>query len=93
MDLTAVGVPVTDVAEGWNFWPLIGVPVALLVAFRWLRLPRSASVAIGAVLAGVLTADAIGAWGVVPVAAALAIATIGASIVLRRLRREHPPTV
>jgi hypothetical protein len=93
MDLTAVGVPVTDVAEGWNFWPLIGVPVALLVAFRWLRLPRSASVAIGAVLAGVLTADAIGAWGVVPVAAALAIATIGASIVLGRLRREHPPTV
>ena len=93
MGLIAVGVPVTDVAEGWNFWPLLGVPIALFVAFRLWRLPRSLSVAIVAVLAGLLTADAIGAWGVVPVAAVGTAAVLVSSIAVGRLRRRHPPTV
>lgn len=94
MDLSAVGVPVvTGPAEGWNFWPLIGVPVALLFAFRWLKLPRSIWFAIAAVLIGLLTADAIAAWGVVPVVGVGACVAAASSIGLGRLRRRHPPTV
>ncbi len=94
MNLWAVGVPViTGPAEGWNFWPLIGIPVALLIAFRWLMLPRTIWVAMAAVLVGLLTADAVAAWGVVFVVGMSACLAIGSSIVLRRLRPGHPPTV
>ncbi len=94
MDLSAVGVPVvTGPAGGWNFWPLIGIPFALFFTFHWLKLPCTIWVAIAAVLIGLLTADAIGAWGVVPVAAVCACAATGSSIALGRLRRGHPPTV
>ena len=94
MDLSAVGVPVvTGPAEGWNFWPLIGIPVALLLSFRWLKLPRSIWVAMAAVLVGLLTADAVAAWGVVYVVGLCACLAIGSSIVLRRLRPGHPPSV
>jgi uncharacterized membrane protein len=94
MDLTAVGVPVvTGPAQGWNFWPLIGIPLALLVAFRWLRLPRRAGVALTAILVGLLIADAVAAWGVLPVAAGTAALVTGSAIAVGRLRRRHPPTV
>ena len=94
MDLSAVGVPVmTGPGQGWNFWPIVGIPIALLVAYRWLRLPRTVVVAIGAILAGLLTADAISAWGVLPVLGAGACLTIGAAVAVRRARRGHPPTV
>ena len=94
MELTAVGVPVvTGPAQGWNFWPLIGVPLALFVAFRWLRLPRRAGVALTAVLGGLLVADAVAAWGVLPVAGGATLVVAGSAIALGRLRRRHPPTV
>ena len=94
MDVLAVGVPVvTGPSAGWNFWPLIGIPLVLLVAFRWLELPQRAGVAMAAILAGLLAADAISRWGVIPVlAAALSLAGILA-IVLRRIRENRPPTV
>ena len=94
MDLTAVGVPVvTGPAQGWNFWPLIGIPLALFVAFRWLRLPRKAWVAVAAVLGGLLVADAVAAWGVLPVAGGTTLVVAGSAFVVGRLRRRHPPTV
>lgn len=94
MDLTAVGVPVvTGPAEGWNFWPLIGIPLALIVAFRWFKLRRTAPIAIGAALIGLLTADSIRTWGVLPVGVTAACLATGSSIALGRLRRGHPPTV
>ena len=94
MDLTAVGVPVvTGPAQGWNFWPLIGIPLALFVAFRWLRLPRRTWVALTAVLAGLLIADAVAAWGVLPVAGGATLVVAGWAIAVGRLRRRHPPTV
>ena len=94
MDLTAVGVPVvTGLAEGWNFWPLIGVPIALLFAFRWLKLPRTIWFAVAAVLIGLLTADAVTAWGVVPVVGVGACVATTSAFALGRLRRRHPPTV
>ena len=94
MDLTAVGVPVvTGPAQGWNFWPLIGIPLALFVAFRWLRLPRRAGVALTAVLGGLLIADAVAAWGVLPVAAGTTLVVAGSAIAVGRLRRRHPPAV
>jgi hypothetical protein len=93
MDLCAVGVPVRDVAEGWNFWPVVGIPAALLVAFRWLRLPRTIWVAAAAIVVGLLSADAVRAWGVVPVAGVSACLAAAASFALGRLRGGHPPTV
>jgi hypothetical protein len=93
MDLTAVGVPVTDAAEGWNFWPLVGIPVALFLAFRWLHLPRTIWVGVAAIVVGLLSADAVAAWGVVPVAGVGACLTAAASFALGRLRGGHPPTV
>jgi hypothetical protein len=94
MDLTAVGVPVvTGPAQGWNFWPLIGIPLALFVAFRWLRLPRRTGVAVTAVLGGLLIADAIAAWGVLPVAGGTTLVVAGSATAVGRLRRRHPPTV
>jgi hypothetical protein len=94
MDLTAVGVPVvTGPAQGWNFWPLVGIPLALFVAFHWLRLPRRAGVALTAVLGGLLVADAVAAWGVLPVAGGTTLVVAGSAIALGRLRRRHPPTV
>jgi hypothetical protein len=94
MDLAAVGVPVvTGPAEGWNFWPLIGIPAAMLFAFRWLKLPRTIWVATAAVLVGLLTADAIAAWGVLPVVGVCAGMAAGSSIAVGRSRRRHPPTV
>ena len=94
MDLSAVGVPVvTGPAQGWNFWPLLGIPLALFVAFRWLRLPRRAWVVLAAVLAGLLLADAVAAWGVLPVVGGTTLVVAGSTIVVGRLRRRHPPTV
>ena len=94
MDITAVGVPVlTGPAQGWNFWPLIGIPVTLFVAFRWLRLPRGTWVTLSAVLAGLLIADAVAAWGVLPVAGGTTLMAAGSAIAVGRLRRRHPPTV
>ncbi len=90
----AVGVPVlTGPAQGWNFWPLIGIPVSFFVAFGWLRLPRRAWVAVAAILAGLLIADAVAAWGVVPVAGGITLVVAGWAVTVGRLRRRHPPTV
>ncbi|HWC70512.1 MAG TPA: hypothetical protein VG993_05040 [Actinomycetota bacterium] len=89
MELLAVGVPVvTGPAQGWNFWPIIGIPLALLVTLRWLRLPRTASVVVAAILAGLLTADAVAWWGVVPAAAVVAVATVLVAVGLRAARRK-----
>ncbi len=94
MDISAVGVPVlTGPPQGWNFWPFISIPVAYLVAFRWCRLPRTVWTLIAAVLIGLLIADAISAWGVVPVASVTTVVGAGLAIALGRLRRRHPPTV
>ena len=94
MDLMAVGVPVlTGPAQGWNFWPLIGIPVSLFVAFGWLRLPRRAWVAVAAILAGLLIADAVAAWGAVPVAGGITLVVAGSAVTVGRLRRTYPPTV
>lgn len=94
MDPFAVGVPVlTGPAQGWNFWPFIGIPLALFVAFSWLQLPRRAWVASLAILAGLLSADAVAAWGVLPVIGGATLVVAGSAIALSRLRRRHPPTV
>ena len=87
VDIVAVGVPVLiGPAQGWNFWPLVGIPVALVVAFRWLRLPRRLWVLIGTVVTGLLAADAVSTWGVMPVVAATAASVGAIAVILRRLR-------
>lgn len=89
MEVLGVGVPVlTGPAQGWNFWPILGIPLALLVALRWLRLPLSAFVIGGAVLIGLLVADAVAWWGVVPTAGVAALAVLAVAIGLRRARRK-----
>jgi hypothetical protein len=89
----AVGVPVlTGPAQGWNFWPFIGIPIALLVAFRWLGLPRKIWVAVIVVLAGLASADAISAWGVLP-ALGVAACLVAATAIVVRVRRTGPPAV
>ena len=95
MDPLAVGVPVlTGPAQGWNFWPFIGIPVALLIAFYWLR---SAPEGVGRVSRDprwvCSSADAVSAWGVLPVAGGTAVIVAASALALGRLRRRHPPTV
>jgi len=90
----AVGVPVlTGPAQGWNFWPVLGIPIALLIAFRWLALPRTAWVVVGATLVGLLAADAVSSWGVVPAAVVASLFVAAATLTLRRSRRGRPPAV
>lgn len=89
MEVLGVGVPVlTGPAQGWNFWPILGIPLALLIALRWLHLPRSAFVIGGAILVGLLVADAVAWWGVVPTAAVASLAILAVAIGLRRARRK-----
>jgi hypothetical protein len=90
----AVGVPVlTGPAEGWNFWPLVGIPLAMVVAFRWWHLDVTVPVVIAAILVGLLSADAIAAWGVLPVVLGCSCLTVIGSILLGQVRRREPPTV
>jgi hypothetical protein len=90
----AVGVPVlTGPAQGWNFWPVLAIPIALLVAYRWLDLPRSGWVVVGAILAGLLAADAVSSWGVVPAVVLASLFAAAATLALRRSRRGRPPAV
>jgi hypothetical protein len=94
MRMLSVGVPVlTGPAGGWNFWPLLGIPLALLLAFRWLRVRRYAWIAVIAVLAGLAWADAISAWGVLPVTAGSACIAAVATVLRRGRRPSRPPTV
>ena len=94
MRIVSVGVPVvTDLAGGWSFWPLLTVPLALLVAIRWLRFPLRLWVAVASLLVGLACADAIGAWGVLPVAAGTVSVVAIWSMVLGQRRRDHPPPV
>jgi hypothetical protein len=94
VDVLSVGVPVlTDPSRGWNFWPFVGIPVALFVAFRCLRLQRRASIAAVATMAGLASADAVSAWGVMPVLVAGACLVVVAAIALRGWRRTDPPKV
>lgn len=89
----SVGVPVmTDPSGGWSFWPLLSIPLAMLVAFRWLAIARRWWVALIMIVLGLAAADAISAWGVLPVAAGTAgFAAIASMAVGRRGRR--PPGV
>jgi len=94
MDVLAVGVPVvTGPAGGWNFWPLVAIPLSLLLAFRWLKLPRRPGVGIAAILVGLLIADGTSRWGVVPVGAGIVGLAFLSATVLRATRRNRPPTV
>jgi hypothetical protein len=94
MDFVAVGVPVvTGPAQGWNFWPLVAVPLAMLIAFRWLHLPPRIWLVVVMVLAGLASADAVSAWGVAPVSIVVVSLALGASLALRSLHRDDPPTV
>ena len=89
MDVLSVGVPVvTGPAEGWNFWPILGIPLALLVSLRWLRLRASVWVVVGSILVGLLMADAVTWWGVVPAIALAAGAILIAAIANGRNRRR-----
>lgn len=94
MDVVAVGVPVlTGPAEGWNFWPVVGIPLAMFIAFRWFKLPPRIWVILAAILTGLVAADAVSAWGILPVViGASCLVGIG-SMALGRLHRTHPPTV
>ncbi|MDH4112623.1 MAG: hypothetical protein OEV60_08090 [Actinomycetota bacterium] len=93
MDPLGVGVPVlTGPAEGWNFWPFLGIPIALLIAFRFLHLPRRVWVVVVVVLVGLASADAISAWGVVP-AVGVAACLVAVVALIARLRRSDPPIV
>ncbi len=84
MDVLSVGVPVvTGPAQGWNFWPILGIPLALLVSLRWLRLRASVWVVVGSILVGLLLADAVAWWGVVPAIALAAVAILVAAIARR----------
>jgi hypothetical protein len=94
MRLLSVGVPVlTGPAEGWDFWPLIGVPLALLLVFRWLRLGRRVWIAVIAIVLGLAWADAISAWGILPVTAGSACIAAVATFIRRGRRPSRPPTV
>jgi hypothetical protein len=94
MRIVSVGVPVvTDPAGGWNFWPLLTVPFTLHIAIRWLRFPLRLWVAVASLLVGLAGADAIGAWGVLPVATGAASVVAIWSMVLGQRHRDHPPPV
>jgi len=92
MHIVSVGVPVmTDPTGGWSFWPLLSIPLALLIAFRWLAFARRWWIALIAIVLGLASADAISAWGVLPVAVATAgFVAIGSMAVGRRHRRPPP---
>jgi hypothetical protein len=94
VDSLGVGVPViTGPPAGWNFWPVLGIPLAWIVAFRWLRLPRTLWTAIAVTVLGLLTADAVAAWGVIPAGASVALVLAATAVGLRLARRSHPPNV
>lgn len=94
MILLAVGVPVlTGPAQGWNFWPFLGIPIALLIAFRWFGLPRRIWVVLAAIVVGLASADAVSAWGILPVVVGTACLVGVGTMALGRLRRRHPPIV
>ncbi|HEY6566850.1 MAG TPA: hypothetical protein VI341_04950 [Actinomycetota bacterium] len=94
MIILAVGVPVlTGPADGWNFWPLVGIPLAMVIAVRWWHLEVTAQVMITAILVGLVSADAIAAWGVLPVVLGVTCLTVIGSIPARQGRRNEPPTV
>lgn len=94
MEPLGVGVPVlTGPAAGWNFWPVLGIPLAWLVAFRWLRVPLRLWTAIAVTVLGLLSADAIATWGVIPAGAVVALVLAAAAVGLRLARRTRPPNV
>jgi hypothetical protein len=94
MDALGVGVPVlTGPPAGWNFWPLLGIPLAWFVAFRWLRLPLRLGIAIAVTLLGLLTADAVSGWGVIPAGVAVALIIGATAVGSLRARRDRPPDV
>jgi len=94
MRIVSVGVPVVmGPPGGWNFWPLLSVPLALLIAFRWLAFPLRFWIALVAALVGLACADAIAAWGVLPVAAGMACLVVYGKVALGRRPRDPPPPV
>jgi hypothetical protein len=94
MSALAVGVPVlTGPAQGWNFWPLVGVPIVMVIAFGWWRLGATALAVTATLLIGLISADAIRAWGVLPVVLGVACLAAVGSTVRRRGCGSDPPTV
>jgi hypothetical protein len=88
MSLIAVGVPVlSEPSMDWNFWPFLGIPLVLLISLRWFGFPRRIGVVLGGIVAGLLFADAVGAWGVIPGLTFLA-ALLGAAVVARGALRR-----
>jgi hypothetical protein len=94
MDALSVGVPVlSGPAAGWNFWPVVGIPLAWLLVFGWLRVPLRPGIAIGVTVVGLLSADAVSTWGVAPVVIGVSLLLAAITIALRHARRTRPPNV
>lgn len=88
MNPLAVGVPVlSGPSMDWSWWPILGIPLVLFIVLRWFGFPPRVWVIAGGIVAGLLFADAVGAWGVVPGIAALACLLGAAALTRVALRR------
>lgn len=95
MRMIAVGVPGWPApSTRWDWWPLVGIVFALLIAGRALHLRLRAPVLVASVAVGPLFATLVHAWGAVPV---LGIAILVGVAMPGARRRPHPrgspPTV
>ncbi len=94
MSEIAVGVPVLSAPSmDWNWWPVLGIPLILIITLRWFGFPRRLGVVIGGVVAGLVFADAVASWGVIPGLMTLAGMLAAALLTRGALRRVGNPQV
>ena len=93
MILFAVGVPGWPApSTRWDWWPMLGIALALVIARRSLRLPLRPLVLVVAVAIGPIFALVVHAWGAVA-AISSTIATAGFSSWVRTRRTgDGPPS-
>lgn len=88
----AIGVPAWPSSDGgWDPWLVVTIALAVLLLPRLLRTRRTIPVLVGAIVAGLLLATALEAWGI-PAAAGLGVVSaVALSGVAGALRRRRPP--
>jgi len=77
ISMLAVGGPRLDAGGGgWDAWPLVGLVLVLWLGRRVLALPWRAPLLVGAIAGSLALPVCVHAWGVVPTAAAVLVATV-----------------
>ncbi len=94
VELLAVGVPVAKVQSlGWDWWPIPGIVIAVILARRTFGLRLAPPVLVTAVLGGLAYASAVHAWGVLPPLGAAAATAVVAPLVRHRASQDPGPPV